>query len=192
MGNTNLTKGEIVAENFLETNAGNQMLGRHGNIITVGVFHRTGNAGVDLAINEAKFSHTHNSQASFYEVIDASGIMWRVTNPVNTEYAVADPVINMKSLNYELTGVNGSALTTQQITTLITVIRNDSATKHIPNHRLTLPEILAIHNGKPINGVIGGWCTHKDITLAIKGVGMSHTDYISELEITTILKGIAA
>ena len=171
-----------MTDNFLETNAGNQMLGRNGNLITVGVFHRTGNAGVDLAINEAKYSHSHNSQASFYDVVDASGTVWRVTKPENTEYAVADPVMNMKSLNYELTGVNGSLLTKLQISALISAIKGDPATKHIPNHRLTLAEILAIHNGKPINGIIGGWCTHKDITMAIKASGMTHTDFIYETE----------
>lgn len=176
--------------NFLATNAGNEMLGRNGHAVTIGVFHRTGNAGNDLAANEAKFSHSHNSQASFYKCVDAGGIIWQITKPTDTAYAAADPVINMESLNYEFTGVNGSPLVAKQIASLVVDIKADPATKHIPNHRLSLAEILAIHLGHPINSITGGWCTHKDVTLAIKGPGMTHTDYITEPEIVTILKGI--
>ena len=175
---------------FLATNLANEAISRFGHPITLGVFHRTGNAGNDTAAGEANYSHSHAIQASFYKVFDALGRGYQVTLPKDTEYAVADPILNMESLNYELTGVNGTAITAPQMKALIADVKADPATKKIPNHRLSLAEILAIHNGKPINGVMGGWCTHKDITLAVKGPGMSHTDYITEAEIATALKGI--
>jgi len=175
---------------FLATNPANEAIGRFGNLISIGVFHRTGNAGNDTAQGEANYSHAHAIQASFYKVIDGVGKIWQITLPKDTEYAVADPILNEKSLNYEFTGVNGTALTALQISAAAADIKADPATKSIPNHRLSLAEILAIHNGHPINGVTGGWCTHKDITLAVKGPGMTHTDYITEAEIAELLKGI--
>jgi hypothetical protein len=177
---------------FLATNPANEMISRAGNSISVGVFHRTGNAGNDTAIGEANYSHQHAIQASFYKVVDAQGKVYQVTLPKDTEYAVADPILNEKSLNYELTGVNGTALTDHQISTVIADIKADPATKTIPNHRLSLNEILAIHSGRKIAGLNGGWCTHKDITLAVKAPGMTHTDYISEAEIKQILTGVYA
>jgi len=175
---------------FLATNPANEMVGRNGHAISVGVFHRTGNAGNDTAQGEANYSHSHAIQASFYKVVDALGNILQVTLPKDTEYAVADPILNMDSLNYELTGVNGTAITPAQMKALIADIKADPATKTIPNHRLSALEILAIHSGKKIQGLNGGWCTHKDITLAIKGPGMTHTDYITEAEIHTALTGI--
>ena len=175
---------------FLATNPGNENIGRNGHIISIGVFHRTGNSGNDTAAGEANYSHAHDIQASFYEVVDAVGGAEQVTLPKDTEYAVADPTLNAETLNYELAGVNGTPITAPQMAKLIALIKADPATKTIPNHRLSLAEILAIHNGHPINGVTGGWCTHKDITLAVKGPGMTHTDFITEAEIATALKGI--
>ena len=175
---------------FLATNPANEMVGRDGNAISIGVIHRTGNAGNDTAQGEANYSHAHAIQASFYKVVDAIGKIFQVTLPKDTEYAVADPILNNKSLNWELTGVNGVAVTPLQMKALIADIKADPATKTIPNHRLTLAEILAIHNGHPINRITGGWCTHKDITLAVKGQGMTHTDYITEAELASLLKGI--
>ena len=167
---------------FLATNPANEMIGRAGHNIIIGVFHRTGNAGNDTAQGEANYSHGHAIQASFYKVIDANGDIFQVTLPKDTEYAVADPILNQESLNYELAGVNGSSLTPKQIAALIADIKADPATKKIPNHRLTPKEI--------VSRKVGGWCTHKDITLAVRGPGMSHTDYITETELVTILKGI--
>ena len=173
---------------FLATNPANEFVGRSGHPISIGVFHRTGNAGNDTAQGEANYSHAHAIQASFYKVIDAVGKIFQVTLPKDTEYAVADGVLNAESLNYELAGVNGTPITAPQMATLISDVKADPATKTIPNHRLSLAEILAAHNGKPT--CAGGWCTHKDITLAVKGPGMSHTDYITEAEIATALHGI--
>lgn len=177
---------------FLATNLANEAISRFGHPITIGIIHRTGNAGNDTAKGEANYSHSHAIQASFYKVIDATGEVFQVTLPKDTEYAVADPILNMDSLNYELTGINGTAITAPQMKALIADIKADLATKKIPNHRLSLAEILAIHNSKPINGVLGGWCHHKDITLAVKGPGMSHTDYITEAEMHILLAGIYA
>lgn len=179
-----------MVDQFIPTNPGNEMVGRAGHNITIGVFHRTGNAGNDTALGEANYSHNHLIVASFYKVFDMQGKVVQVTLSKDTEYAVADPIINEESVNYEIAGVNGTPLSVVCIKAIIADVKADPATKHIPHHRLTGPEILAIHNGHPINGVIGGWCTHLDVTKAIQGPGMTHVDYISEAEIAEILKGV--
>lgn len=168
--------------NFIPTNPANETHGRNNHRIIIGVFHRTTNAGNDTALGEANYSHAHILKASYYKVVDAGGVIYQTTLASDTEWHSGQWDINQESLGYELTGVNGSALTPKQISALIADIRSDPATKSIANHRLSISEIRS--------KVVSGWCTHRDISTALVPGG--HTDYISESEIKQILSGIYA
>lgn len=164
---------------MITSNDGNFTKGRTQKII-IGVFHRTAISG-DTALGEANYSHNHILKASYYKVIDTKGAMQQSVLATDTEWATDDWGINQESLNYEITGLNGSPVTSAQLNALIADIKADPATKGIANHRLTLAEIATRK--------VSGWCTHKDITAALKIAG-GHTDYITEAEISQILGGI--
>ena len=166
---------------LIPTNPANMAVGRQGKSPIIGVFHRTGNAGNDTALGEANYSHGHILKASFYKVVDANGRIVQVTLPKDTEFATDDWVLNTESLNYELTGTNGSVLTPAQLQALIADIKADPATKQIANHRLSLADIASRR--------VSGWCTHRDITIALKIAG-GHTDFIGEGVINRVLKAV--
>lgn len=167
---------------FLESNAGNFTEGRGGHSIIIGVLHRTAITG-DTAQGEASYSHGHVVKASWYKAVDLAGRIWQSTRSTVTEWATDDWGLNQESVNYELTGLNGSVVTSPQMTALIADVKSDPSTKGIAHKRLTLAEI-ATRN-------VSGWCDHADITAALHIAG-GHTDAVSPAEFATFLKGISA
>jgi hypothetical protein len=147
--------------------------------ITRGYFHRTAVQG-DTAEGEGNYFHAHVVKASFYKVVDLEGNVVMSLPATDTEWATDEWAENLRSVNYEFTGLNGSALTALQISAVIADIKADPATKKIANYRLKLADI---------KGNTSGWGTHRDITFAYKNYG-GHTDAISEVEIHKILLGI--
>lgn len=165
---------------LLLSHIGNFMLGRSGQQIIRGYFHRTAVLG-DTSLGEINYFHNHYVQASFYKVIDLAGNIMQSTLAKDTEYALNQLDENKISLSYEFTGLNGTPLTKAQIKAVIADIKADPFTKGIKPHRLSLGEI------RPRK--VSGWGNHADITRAY-GISGGHTDAISEGEITQIINGI--
>ena len=169
-----------MSDKFIGSNPANYSIGREGLSITMGIFHRTAISG-DSALGEATYSHNNIVKASYYKVIDLDGNIVQSTIPSVTEWNSDEWPINLRTLAYEFTGPNGSALTVKQISAVIEDIKLDPATKTIKPVRLSLPEILSLK--------ASGWFNHLDVTKAFNIPG-GHVDAISEAEITQILNGI--
>ena len=169
---------------LVESNSANFSVGRQGHNISRIYFHRTGNAGNDTAIGEANYFHSHVLKASAGVFIDADGKIVQSVRDSNTAWAVDQWDENLISFSIEFNGVNGTPLTPKQIATCIAFIKADPLLKAVPNHRLKLAEITPRK--------VGGYGCHADVTKAYKAPGMSHVDYITEAEITAILKGVYA
>ena len=163
------------------SNSGNYSKGRGSLKIIRGYFHRTAVKG-DTAEGEGNYFAKNCVKASFYKVIDLSGVVVESVPPEDTEWAVNEFHENEISLSYEFTGLNGTPLTPAQIEAAIKDIKSDPATKGIAAHRLLISEI------KP--GKISGWANHADITAAYSIPG-GHTDAISPAEMLAILRGIS-
>ena len=166
---------------FLQSNAGNFTEGRAGHSIIIGVLHRTAIQG-DNALGEATYSHNHVVKASWYKVVDLVGRIFQSVLSTVTEWATDDWGLNQESVNYELCGLNHTALTSLQMAGLVADVKADPACKGIAHKRLTLAEIATRK--------VSGWCTHADITAALKIAG-GHTDTISDAEFVTFLAGIS-
>ena len=169
----------MTADKFIESHEGNFTHGRSINV-TRGYFHRTAVKG-DTALGEGEYFHNHVVKASFYKVIDLDGVIVESVLPTDTEWAVDEWPENQRSLSYEFTGLNGTPLTSKQISAIIADIKADSATKGIADHRLSVAEIAPEK--------VSGWANHVDVTHAYAIAG-GHTDGISEAEIAKILAGI--
>lgn len=169
--------------NLVESNPANFSVGRQGHKISRIYFHRTGNAGNDTAIGEANYFHSHVLKASAGAFIDLDGSIVQSVRDSNTSWSVDNWDENLISYSIEFCGTNGSKLSPKQIATAIAFIKGDPLLKVVANHRLSIAEIPPRK--------IGGFGNHKDVTTAYKIAG-GHTDYITEAEITAILKGVYA
>jgi|APCry1669189241_1035207.scaffolds.fasta_scaffold10081_3 N-acetyl-anhydromuramyl-L-alanine amidase AmpD len=155
---------------------------RQGHRINRIFFHRTAVRG-DTAIGEGKYFASHNVGASAHYFIDLAGNIVQSVPDHATAYAVAQLDENFGSISIEFTGLNDTPLTQSQIKSAISLIRGNAFLKSVQPHRLAISEITP--------RIVSGYANHADVTTAYSISG-GHTDKISEAEIETILKGVAA
>ena len=167
---------------LIESNSGNFSAGRAGHTIIRGYFHRTA-VDNDTAFGEANYFHSHVLKASAGCFIDTNGAIVQSVRDNNTSWSVDNWDENLISYSIEFSGLNNSKLTPKQISTAVAFIKADPLLMKIANHRLTVKEIPARK--------VSGWGTHKDVTAGYAIAG-GHTDYISEIELSQILKEVYA
>ena len=178
-----MTEGIEMTEKIILSNSGNYTVGRAGHKISRICFHRSAVLG-DTAVGEGNYFQKHIVKASAGGFIDRSGEWVRTLPDSAHSWSTDEWDEDLITFSIEMCGLNGSPLAPAQIATAIQIIRNDPALKAVPNHRLTLAEIPPRK--------VGGYENHRDITNSYKQPGMSHVDFISELELAAIMKGVFA
>lgn len=162
-------------------NIHNYAQGRQGHKITRICFHRDAVQGA-TATGEATYFSTHVLDASAGCFIDFWGNIC-ISVPFQ-DHSFSTDEWNEDNICYsiEFGGLNGSALSQPQITTAVKLIKSSPLLASVPLHRLSLPEIPP--------RIIPGYECHRDITLSYKEPGMSHVDFITDLEIQSIFSGL--
>lgn len=162
-------------------NLKNYAKGRQGHAISRICFHRDAVLGAS-AKGEATYFSTHVLDASAGCFIDANGNICISVSLADHSYSTAEWNEDNIAYSVEFAGLNGSPLTSLQISTFVVLVKSEPLLRAVPLHRLSLAEIPPRK--------VGGYECHKDITLSYKEPGMSHTDFISEKEIASIFAAL--